>query len=66
MCREANQYLSYEYRKGWKLPSSLGSSSINNRLAAIRKLAVEAADNSLLPPEVAAGGKRPADQTPRP
>jgi site-specific recombinase XerD len=31
----------------------LGSSSINNRLSAIRKLAVEAADNGLLAPEVA-------------
>jgi site-specific recombinase XerC len=33
----------------------LGSSSISVRLSAIRKLAVEAADNGLLPPEVAAG-----------
>ena len=31
------------------------AASINLRLAAIRKLAVEAADNGLLPPEVAAG-----------
>jgi integrase/recombinase XerD len=33
----------------------LGSSSISIRLSAIRKLAAEAADNGLLPPEVAAG-----------
>src|SRR5262245_3142940 len=33
----------------------LGSSSISVRLSAIRKLAVEATDNDLLPPEVAAG-----------
>ena len=33
----------------------LGSSSISVRLSAIRKLAVEAADNGLLPPELAAG-----------
>jgi len=33
----------------------LSSSSISLRLSAIRKLAVEAADNDLLPPEVAAG-----------
>jgi integrase len=33
----------------------LGSSSISVRLSAIRKLAAEAADNDLLPPEVAAG-----------
>src|SRR5262245_34896415 len=33
----------------------LGASSISVRLSAIRKLAVEAADNDLLPPEVAAG-----------
>jgi site-specific recombinase XerD len=33
----------------------LGSSSISSRLSAIRKLAVEAADNGLLQPEVAAG-----------
>jgi len=32
----------------------LGSSSINNRLSAIRKLATEAADNQLMPAEVAA------------
>jgi integrase len=33
----------------------LGSSSISVRPSAIRKLAIEAADNDLLPPEVAAG-----------
>jgi site-specific recombinase XerD len=33
----------------------LGSSSISLRLSAIRKLAVEAADNGLLPPDLAAG-----------
>src|SRR5712692_3162958 len=33
----------------------LGSSSISVRLSAIRKLAVEAADNGLLAPELAAG-----------
>src|SRR5215471_4412837 len=33
----------------------LGSSSISIRLSAVRKLAAEAADNGLLPPEVAAG-----------
>lgn len=33
----------------------LSSSSISVRVSAIRKLAVEAADNGLLPPEVAAG-----------
>src|SRR3954453_7125462 len=33
----------------------LSSSSISVRLSAIRKLAVEAADNGLLPPELAAG-----------
>src|SRR6185436_12636537 len=32
----------------------LGSSSISVRLSAIRKLALEAADNDLLPPELAA------------
>ncbi len=32
----------------------LGSSSINNRLSAVRKLATEAADNQLMPAEVAA------------
>ena len=34
---------------------SLGSSSINIRLSAIRKLAVEASDNGLLAPELMAG-----------
>src|SRR5215813_3579030 len=33
----------------------LGSISINVRITAVRKLAVEAADNGLLPPEIAAG-----------
>src|SRR5438874_4008685 len=33
----------------------LGSSSINVRITAVRKLAVEAADNGLLAPELAAG-----------
>src|SRR5262245_29419861 len=33
----------------------LGSISINVRITALRKLAVEAADNGLLPPEIAAG-----------
>jgi integrase len=33
----------------------LGSISINVRITALRKLAVEAADNGLLPPELAAG-----------
>src|SRR5271163_716597 len=33
----------------------VGSSSISVRLSAIRKLAAEAADNGLLPPEAAAG-----------
>src|SRR5579862_8863639 len=33
----------------------LGSSSIIIRMSAIRKLAVEATDNGLLPPEIAAG-----------
>jgi hypothetical protein len=33
----------------------LAASTINVRLAAIRKLAREAADNSLLAPELAAG-----------
>src|SRR6266849_2772208 len=37
---------------------SLGSSSINIRLSAIRKLAAEAADNGLLAPELAAGISR--------
>ena len=31
------------------------SSTINQRLAAIRKLATDAADNGLMPPELAAG-----------
>src|SRR5436190_1667830 len=35
-------------------PRGLGSSSINNRLSAIRKLATEAADNGLLATDVAA------------
>ena len=34
----------------------LGSISINVRITAVRKLAVEAADNGLLAPELAAGG----------
>jgi hypothetical protein len=33
----------------------LGSISINVRITAVRKLAVEAADNGLLAPELAAG-----------
>jgi site-specific recombinase XerD len=33
----------------------LGSSSINVRITAVRKLAVEASDNGLLAPELAAG-----------
>src|SRR5215469_1317705 len=33
----------------------LGSISINVRITAVRKLAIEAADNGLLPPEIAAG-----------
>jgi hypothetical protein len=33
----------------------LGSVSINVRITAVRKLAVEAADNGLLEPELAAG-----------
>ncbi len=33
----------------------LGSASINVRITAVRKLAVEAADNGLLAPELAAG-----------
>src|SRR6266513_349885 len=33
----------------------LGAVSINVRITAVRKLAVEAADNGLLPPEIAAG-----------
>src|SRR5262245_14274909 len=33
----------------------LGAISVNVRLTAVRKLAVEAADNGLLPPELAAG-----------
>jgi site-specific recombinase XerD len=37
---------------------SLGSSSIIIRMSAIRKLAAEAADNGLLPPELAAGISR--------
>src|SRR5712692_8755989 len=36
----------------------LGSSSISIRISAIRKLAFEAADNGLLPPELAAGISR--------
>jgi site-specific recombinase XerD len=36
----------------------LGSSSIIVRMSAIRKLAVEATDNGLLPPEIAAGIQR--------
>ena len=35
--------------------SGLGSVSINVRITAVRKLAVEAADNGLLAPELAAG-----------
>jgi hypothetical protein len=37
--------------------SGLGSSSIIIRMSAIRKLAVEATDNGLLAPELAAGGE---------
>src|SRR5499425_3406622 len=33
----------------------LGPVSINVRITAVRKLAVEAADNGLMPPEIAAG-----------
>lgn len=43
---------------GWRASleaRGLGSSSINMRLSAIRKLAAEAADNGLLAPELAAG-----------
>ena len=36
----------------------LGSVSINVRITAVRKLAVEAADNGLLAPELAAGLSR--------
>src|SRR5215475_6943731 len=36
----------------------LGSISINVRITAVRKLAVEAADNGLMPPEIAAGTTR--------
>src|SRR6202140_1221967 len=36
-------------------PRSLGSVSINVRITAVPKLAVEAADNGLLAPELAAG-----------
>src|ERR1700738_132029 len=42
----------------WRLAPEargLGSISINVRITAVRKLAVEAADNGLLPPELAAG-----------
>jgi hypothetical protein len=38
--------------------SGLGSVSINVRITAVRKLAVEAADNGLLAPELAAGISR--------
>jgi site-specific recombinase XerD len=38
----------------WK-PRALGSVSINVRITAVRKLAVEAADNGLLAPELANG-----------
>src|SRR6202021_2152956 len=37
---------------------SLGSISINGRITAVRKVAVEAADNGLLAPELAAGISR--------
>ena len=40
----------------------LGSVSINVRITAVRKLAVEAADNGLLAPELAAGITRVAHQ----
>src|SRR6516165_2022923 len=36
----------------------LAASSINIRLSAIRRLALEAADNALMPPELAAGVAR--------
>src|SRR3954468_12496674 len=59
-------WYSLEYRPGftkatvsaWRVSleaRGLGSISINVRITAVRKLAVEAADNGLLAPELAAG-----------
>src|ERR1700682_514419 len=45
----------------WRIPleaRGLGSISINVRITAVRKLAVEAVDNGLLAPELAAGTAR--------
>jgi site-specific recombinase XerD len=42
------------YRRELEL-KGLAASSVNVRLAAIRRLALEAADNGFLPPEIAAG-----------
>src|SRR5579863_8344164 len=44
----------------------LGAVSINVRITAVRKLAVEAADNGLLAPELAAGSTRECARSPCP
>jgi integrase len=55
--REFNKATVQKYRRELEI-KGLAPSSINVRLAAIRRLALEAADNGLLPPELAAGISR--------
>jgi site-specific recombinase XerD len=52
--REFNKAAVQKYRAELET-KGLAPSSINVRLSAIRRLALEAADNALMPPEVAAG-----------
>jgi integrase len=51
---EFNKATVQKYRRELEI-KGLAPSSINVRLAAIRRLALEAADNGLMPPELAAG-----------
>src|SRR5579864_3277041 len=59
--REARQGFTKATVSAWRVAleaRGLGSVSINVRITAVRKLAVEAADNGLLTPELAAGISR--------
>src|SRR5690348_6051789 len=53
-CRQFNKAAVQRYRSELEA-KGLSPSSINVRLSAIRRLATEATDNHLLPPELAAG-----------
>src|ERR1700686_1034909 len=55
--REFNKAAVQKYRAELEI-KGLAPSSINVRLSAIRRLALEAADNGLMAPELAAGGAR--------